>query len=147
VREPLLVCRPGTIAGGRTLDDVVTLCDLYPTFLSTAGLPLRPDQHVDGVDLLPLLQEGTPLQREAIYFHHPHYTPQGDSPHSAIRADDWKLIEHFDHGRVELFNLRDDPGEHYDLSAQAPDLHRDLHERLIAWRQETGALIPEREVG
>ena len=56
-REPLLVRWPGVIAPGSTLRRVpVTSPDFYPTMLELAGLPLVPEQHVDGVSLVPLLR-------------------------------------------------------------------------------------------
>jgi arylsulfatase A-like enzyme len=143
VREPTLMVWPGRIEPGRLCRDPITLCDMYPTFLSAAGLPDRPQQHADGVDLTEMLTKRLALQREAIYFHHPHYSPQGDSPHGAIRAGDWKLIEHFEDGRLELFNLRDDQGEHRNMAARAPQTCRHLHAMLQHWRAETGALLPE----
>jgi hypothetical protein len=59
-----------------------------------------------------------------------------------VRADDWKLIEHFEDGRLRLFNLRDDIGEQHDLAARHPETTRRLHELLRVWRAEVGALVP-----
>ena len=120
----------------------VTSTDFYPTFLEVAGLPLRPEQHVDGVSLLPLLEGADELEREAIFWHYPHYANQGGRPASSLRAGDWKLIEHFEDGRLELFNLREDEGEGRDLAASEPERTRRLHGLLTDWRREVEALIP-----
>jgi hypothetical protein len=53
-----------------------------------------------------------------------------------------KLIEFFEDGRLELYNLRDDIGEARDLAAQDPDRAKALQARLAKWRQETGARMP-----
>ncbi len=143
VREPLLVRWPGAVRPGSTCDTPVTSTDFYPTFLDAAGLPPRPEQHCDGESLLPLLRGTGPLQRDAIYWHYPHYSNQGDTPACAIRAGDWKLIEHFEDDRLELFNLRDDIGENHNLAPVEPELVRDLHQRLVAWREAIEAKIPE----
>ena len=89
------------------------------------------------------------LVRDAIYWHFPGYL-QADAqrgtwrttPAGAIRSGDWKLIEFFEDGRIELYNLRDDLGEGRNLAELNPDRARQLHEKLIAWRQAVGAPMP-----
>jgi arylsulfatase A-like enzyme len=134
---------PGTIAPGSECSTPTTGCDWYPTFLAAAGLPLRPSQHVDGVDLVPLLRGAGEPQREGIFWHYPHYSNQGGSPACAVRRGDWKLIEFFEDGRLELYDLRRDLGERRDLAAEQPGIVRDLHARLRAWRVQVEAMIPK----
>jgi arylsulfatase A-like enzyme len=135
---------PGQITPGQVTGVPVTSTDFYPTFLELAGLPPNPVQHPDGVSLAGLMTDGTAPDRDAIFWHYPHYSNQGDTPACAIRAGDWKLIEHFeDPDRLELFNLRADIGESTNLVEQEPERTRNLHARLIAWREEVKALIPE----
>jgi arylsulfatase A-like enzyme len=133
---------PGRVAAGSVCRTPVTSTDFYPTLLELAGLPLRPEQHVDGVSLVPLLGGADGLGREAIFWHYPHYANQGGRPASSLRAGDWKLIEHFEDERLELFNLREDEAEESDLSAREPDRTRRLHALLSEWRREVEALIP-----
>ena len=110
--------------------------------LEMAGLPPRPEQHVDGVSMVPLLrQTGAPVER-AIYWHYPHYGNQGGSPGSAVRAGDWKLIEFFEGPRLELYNLKNDLGEQHDLAREQPERVADLHQRLQTWRAAVGARLP-----
>ncbi|MEX0742579.1 MAG: sulfatase/phosphatase domain-containing protein, partial [Phycisphaeraceae bacterium] len=142
-REPLFVHWPQQVAAGASCDVPVTSPDFYPTLLEAAGLDLLPEQHVDGVSLMPLLRgEGT-LDREAIFWHYPHYSNQGGTPGSSIRMGDWKLIEFFEDGRFELYNLCDDLGETNDLSAQQPERTADMQRRLATWREQVEAKIPE----
>jgi arylsulfatase A-like enzyme len=142
VREPLIVRWPGVVAPGSVCNTPVTSPDFFPTCLEAAGLPLRPQQHVDGVSLMPLLRGGT-IDRDAIFWHYPHYSNQGGGPACAIRAGDWKLIEHFEDNRIELFDLRNDIEESIDLAPQMPDKAQKLHARLVAWRESVEAKIPK----
>ena len=142
-REPLLVRWPGVVEAGSTCDVPVTSPDFFPTFLEAAGLEPIPEQHVDGESFLPLLKGGTAMQRDAIFWHYPHYSNQGDTPACAIRCGDYKLIEHFEDNRLELFNLREDIGETTNLCEQEPELARDLHQRLVAWCESVEAKIPQ----
>jgi arylsulfatase A-like enzyme len=142
----LRVCQlmrwPGVTTPGRTVEVPVTSTDYYPTYLAAAGLAPLPEQHCDGVDLMPLLCGGTRLDREAIYWHYPHYGNQGDTPAGAIRAGDWKLVERFEGGVRTLFDLRADPGEQHDLAAAEPERVRRLHGRLCDWRASVAAAMP-----
>jgi arylsulfatase A-like enzyme len=133
---------PGRIAAGAESATPTIGCDWYPTFLSAAGLPLRPEQHVDGVDLMPLLRGGELAPRDFCW-HYPHYSNQGGTPACSIRRGDWKLIEFFEDGALELYDLRRDLGERRDVADEHPQVVRELHARLRAWRDEVEALIPK----
>jgi arylsulfatase A-like enzyme len=110
--------------------------------LELAGQRLRPEQHVDGVSLLPLLKgEGT-LLREAIFWHFPHYHGSTWAPGAAVRAGDWKLIEFYHEGTVELYNLAEDIGERSNLAGQMPDRTNELRKRLRDWQESVGAKMP-----
>lgn len=140
VRVPLIVRWPGVTSGGSVCDEPVSLADLHPTLLRAVGA--EPGPLLDGVDLTTLLRRpGARLGREALYFHYPHYY-ETTTPASAVRAGDWKLIEYFEDGRVELFNLAADPGEASDLSAREPARTAELRSRLDSWRRDVGAKLP-----
>ncbi|MBL7222414.1 MAG: sulfatase, partial [Candidatus Brocadiae bacterium] len=128
IREPMIIKWPGVAKPGSACDVPVVSTDFYPTLLEVAGLPLRADQHADGVSLVPLLKGGKSLPRPALFWHYPHYSPQGGSPGSAVRAGDWKLIEFFEDNHVELYNLRDDIGETRDLAATKPERAAELRQ-------------------
>ncbi|MBI93482.1 MAG: sulfatase [Gemmatimonadaceae bacterium] len=141
-REPLFVSWPGRIEAGSVCDTPITSPDIYPTLLEVAGLPALPDQHVDGESLGPLLHRRGELERASIFWHYPHYGNQGGTPGSSIRSGDWKLIEFFDDGRRELYNLRLDIGEDDDRLDAEPAIAADLHNQLAAWRESVAAKIP-----
>ena len=123
VREPLIFQWPGVIEPNSICNEPVTSTDFYPTLLEAAGLPLMPQQHTDGVSILPLLKgEATKLQRDAIYWHYPHYGNQGGTPGSSIRMGDYKLIEFFEDGRLELYDLKNDIEEEKNRAAEMPEL-------------------------
>ncbi len=134
---------PGVIRAGSTTGVPVTSTDFFPTCLEAAGLALMPQQHEDGVSLVPLMRGGDRLEREAIFWHYPHYSNQGDTPACAVRAGDWKLIEHFEDGRLELFNLREDLGEMRDLAGAEPHRVERMYRQLDDWRQSIEARIPD----
>ncbi|MEO7319056.1 MAG: sulfatase [Chthoniobacteraceae bacterium] len=134
VREPLLVSWPGVAEPGSVCDAPMISTDYYPTLLEMARLPSRPQQHLDGVSLVPLLQGGTAPER-ALFWHYPHYSNQGGGPGGAVRVGDFKLIEGFEDMRVQLFNLQTDVGEKHDLAAQMPEKTVALRGQLHAWRE------------
>ncbi len=150
-REPLLVRWPGVVRPGSLCAEPVTSTDLYPSILEMVGLPLRPQQHVDGASLAPLLrgagEERPSLPREAIFWHYPHYGNQGGTPGCSLRLGDYKLIEFFEDGRLELYNLRDDISEARNQADELPELTAALHARLVAWREGVEARIPQPNPG
>jgi arylsulfatase A-like enzyme len=104
---------------------------------------VRPAQHCDGTSLVPLLRGADRLEREAIFWHYPHYSNQGGSPAAAVVAGDWKLVLHFEDNRVELYDLASDPSEQADRSASEPERAARLLGLLRAWQAEVEATIPE----
>ena len=101
-----------------------------------------PKQHPDGVSLVPLLQGDQELSRDAIYWHYPHYGNQGGSPGSAIRSGNYKLIEYFENGHLELYDLSKDIGESENLIKTRPEIADSLYEQLKQWRLEVEARYP-----
>jgi arylsulfatase A-like enzyme len=94
------------------------------------------------VSLLPLFLGESTLTRERLFWHFPCYVGKA-APSSAIREGDFKLIEFFEEGGyVELYNLRDDPGEQSNLAQQHPDIANRLHRTLQDWQQQTSASMP-----
>ena len=142
IREPMIVKWPGVTAPGSVCTTPVVSTDFYPTLLDMAGVPSKPAQHVDGVSLAPLLKQTGTIAREAIYWHYPHYGNQGGSPGGAVRCGDWKLIEFFEDGRLELYNLKDDLGEQRNLAKDQPEKVVQLQRMLQSWRAQVGARMP-----
>jgi arylsulfatase A-like enzyme len=142
VREPFIVRWPGVVDPGTEIHEPITSPDLYPTLLRIAGLTPMPEQHVDGVDVSPLLR-GEPMRRGPIYFHYPHYSNQGGRPASAVRNGRWKLVLDWETGGSRLFDLESDISEERDLAATEPDVAGGLEGDLRQWVEESpAALIP-----
>ena len=138
IREPFLIRWPGVTKPGSTSDIPVVSTDFYPTILDIAGVPPRPEQHLDGVSLAPVLKGGR-IDRKAIYWHYPHYANQGGFPGGAIRMGDYKLIERYEDGRAHLYNLRDDVGERKDLAKEMPSRVKEMRGRLHTWYKDVKA--------
>jgi arylsulfatase A-like enzyme len=142
-REPLLVKWTDVVAPGSICTVPVTTPDFYPTLLEAARLDLIPEQHCDGVSLVPLLKGGDELPRKAIFWHYPHYGNQGGTPGSSVRMGNYKLIEFFEDNRIELYDIEKDPGEKHDLSQEELELAQDMKATLWQWRQDVEAKIPQ----
>ena len=141
VREPMIIRAPGVTKPGSVCNTPVISMDFYPTILELLGLPLLPKQHVDGVSLAPLLKGGE-LARGPLFWHYPHYGNQGGAPCGAVRDGDWKLIEWFEDGSLELYHLKRDLGERTNLSKDNPAKTKELHDKLVAWRKDVQAVMP-----
>jgi arylsulfatase A-like enzyme len=142
IREPMIIKWPGVVRPGSVCDEPVTSTDFYPTMLEMAGLAFKPEQHIDGLSLVPLLKGTKSLDRGAIFWHYPHYGNQGGSPGGAVRAGDYKLIEFYEYGRLELYNLRADIGEKNNLVERMPRKTAELHKMLRLWRKDVDAKMP-----
>jgi arylsulfatase A-like enzyme len=140
LRVPFIVRWPRKIKPGAVSEEPVIGMDLFPTILEATGQQLRPHQHVDGKSLVPVLTGSGRLQRDAIYWHYPHYNQHPSSfPSGVIRAGDWKLIEAFETGAISLFNVAADIGEKVDRSGAEPAKVAKLQAMLKSWRTEVGA--------
>jgi arylsulfatase A-like enzyme len=137
IRVPLLVKWPGHVAAGSQCDAPVSSIDLAPTIAAACNVSV--EDALDGVSLLPLLEQKGELVRDALYWHYPHYSNQGGQPGGAIRRGDFKLIEFYERGRRELFNLRQDPSENVNLAEKQPQLVAELALLLATWREQVGA--------
>ena len=147
IRVPLIVRWPGTVTAATTCSVPVISTDFYPTLLEAAGLEPRPGVTLDGESLVPLLTQTGSLRRKAIFFHYPNYAWHGANRlGGVIREGDFKLIERYDDGSVELYNLAEDLGEKRNLAEELPDRAADLKRSLDAWLAETGAKMPKRDL-
>jgi arylsulfatase A-like enzyme len=143
IREPLIIRWPGVVQAGRVCDVPVCSVDFFPTILDMVGRA-RDDARpaVDGVSLLSLLRGTGGLEPRALYWHYPHYSNQGGKPGGAVRQGDFKLIELYEDGKLELYDLRNDPGEKTDLAAAMPAKARQLQRLLADWRKSVNAPMP-----
>jgi arylsulfatase A-like enzyme len=143
VREPLIIRAPGVTKPGSVCDTPVVSMDFFPTMLELAGLPLMPERHADGVSLVGLLKGGDALPPRPLWWHYPHYHGSTWTPGASIREGDWKLIEFYHWGNVELYNLKDDLGERHDLSEALPAKTKELRDKLHALQKQLGAKMPQ----
>jgi hypothetical protein len=154
IRVPLVIKWPGHVQAGSTCDETVVGSDLYPTFLEITGATVPQGYILDGESMIPLLKQTGSLRREAIYFHSPIYLRKAYSeinyrfrtiPSSAMIKGPWKMIEFFESGDIELYNLEDDIGEKNELAEFLPDTVAMLYTMLANWRKETKAPMTPRK--
>jgi len=143
IREPLIVRWPGVVAPGSQCQTPVISVDFLPTLLEAAGTAPPADRVIDGVSLMPLLRGTGTLEREALFWHFPHYRYNQEVPFSIVRAGDWKLIRRYEGERFELFNLREDLSESDDRSAAEPGRVAELDAMLSDWLARAGARLPK----
>ena len=140
LRVPVIVKWPGVNKPGSISDEPVISTDFYPTILGATGLPKRPLQHVDGVDLSSVLKGRSRIDRESLFWHYPHYNQHPQNfPATVIRKGHWKLIEILDTGDLELYNLALDVGEQNNLADVHSGLTQSLLDEMRAWRVEVNA--------
>lgn len=152
IREPLVIRWPGVTKPGVVCRENVIGTDLYPTLLEITGTKPPKNYLLDGVSLVPLLREAasTKLKDRPLYWHFPAYL-QGytarhghfrTTPASAVRIGRWKLIEFFEDGALELYDIEADISETKNLAPMLPDKTRELHQNLLAWRKKVKAPVP-----
>ena len=144
IREPLIVRWPKVIKPNGLCNKPTSNIDFYPTFLKISGCRAQQFQHIDGVSILPLLiNPKAELARDTFYWHYPLEKPHflGGRSAGAIRQGNFKLIEFFDTGQVELYNLADDISEQHNLASELPEKATELQKLLAKWRTEVGAKI------
>ncbi len=138
LRTPLIIRYPGRIAS-RVVSEPVVLGDLCPTLCALAKVPAP--SPLDFQDISPLLFDSklADTKPRALFWHQPHYMNQGGKPAGVVREGDWKLIEQYEDGSLELFDLAKDPSETTDLAAAEPARVAALRGKLEAWRRSVGA--------
>lgn len=142
IRGPMMVRWPGAVEAGAVVDVPVITNDLLPTVLEVAGLHVRPEYTRDGLSLVDLLRGRDAPDRQELFWHYPHYHGSGHRPSGAIRSGDHKLIQWYEDDRVELYDVRADPGETVDLSRSMPELADRLRSRLGEWLDDVDAQMP-----
>ena len=147
IRVPLIVRWPGKVKPGTRCKTPVTSVDFYPTLLETAGAPRPSGQILDGQSIVPLLKQTKDLNRDAIFWHFPAYLEAKGgtwrtTPVGVIRSGDWNLLEFFEDGNLELYNLRNDISEKHNLAGQKPQIAAELHKLLKNWRKSVCARVP-----
>lgn len=153
IRVPIMISGPGVIAG-QVNDTPIIGHDLFPTLLQSAGVAL-PNQTIDGVDLSGVLAGGGTVDRgdNAVVIHYPHRSPQGGLPGGAIIQGTSKLIQSYDHGGIEVYNLANDLSEATDVERrdlfQTETMRVELHRYLDRTNSPvpTGFVLDTRHAG
>jgi arylsulfatase A-like enzyme len=135
IRTPLIIRYPALLKPA-VINEPVVLGDLCPTICALAKV--APPTTLDFQDISPVLFEQKPLNRP-LFWHQPHYMNQGGKPAGVAREGEWKLIEQYEDGSLELYNLAKDPSETTDLAAAEPARVAALRGKLEAWRRGVGA--------
>jgi arylsulfatase A-like enzyme len=147
VRVPCVMKWPAVIKPGLVANDVSNSNDLFPTILEASARgalnqpeePNRPER--DGWSIMATFT-GDKMKTRSIFWHYPHYANQGSRPGGAVRHGDYKLIEYYEDGRRELFDVKKDISESRNLAAEKPEVVKELADELDKWRKDVGAKMP-----
>ncbi|MCB1062628.1 MAG: sulfatase [Verrucomicrobiae bacterium] len=147
VRVPTIIRWPGGAKAGAVSEEPVITIDFFSTILDATGAvpPTKLGDAIDGLSLVPLLKDpsSATLDRDAIFWHYPHYHSMGGVPYSAVRMGDWKLIEqHGGIAPVELYHLSEDIHEDHNLAETEPERTAAMLKRLQDWRHSVDAQMP-----
>lgn len=145
IRVPLIIRAKGMVKPGVTCDQLVSGEDVLPTIAEACGAKVSPD--IDGVSLMPLLKGENRAVHSSLFWHMPAYSPEGGRPSGAIREGQFKLLEFFETGRLELFKVGTEPGEGMNLTDKEPERTARMAKQLGVWREKVKASLPEQNPG
>lgn len=140
IRVPMFIYMPGGKA--QKINTPVIGMDFLPTILELTNTKAKPSQKVDGVSLLPLLNQKK-ISKRPLFWHYPHYGNQGGEPSSIIQMENFKLIHYWEDGRNELYDLDKDLGEQNNIAKKHQTKEKEMWNNLNNWLQETNAKLPE----
>jgi arylsulfatase A-like enzyme len=145
IRVPLIVWSPEIVAGqrGAVLTAPVLSTDYLPTMLQLAGLEQPAGVGEDGQSFAAALRGEAVVPTRPLAWHYPHYHGSEWTPGAAYQRDDWKLIEFYEQGDAELYNLSSDPGERVNLASQQPQQLAELRRELRDWQRQMQAVLPQ----
>ncbi|MDG1894361.1 MAG: sulfatase-like hydrolase/transferase [Fuerstiella sp.] len=145
IRVPLIVSWPDCTPPGQVCVHPTVNTDFYPTLLDASGSSPDPTHIIDGITTLETWKNpDVAPERETLYWHYPldrsHFL--GGVSSGAVRDGNWKLIEHFDSERTQLYSLADDLSEQKDVSSKHPETVAKLLNKLRVWRDSVNARTP-----
>lgn len=143
IRVPLIIRAPEVTKPGSESAVPVTSMDFFPTILELTGNELQPEVHVDGKSLTNLMKNNDAPKRDYLVWHYPHYHGSMWRPGAAIRSGKWKMIEFFETGEKELYDLEDDLGELKNLASSYPEKVKELTAKMAQWRKQNDAEMPK----
>ena len=141
---PTIVCWPSVTQQGSVCSQPIMSIDWYPTLLEVAKSQgnATHNANVDGRSIVPMLRNADAQIDRSLFWHYPHYHAGGDSPYSAVRSGDWRLIQFHEDNKLELYNLKTDIGEKRNLAASEPAITARLQRALSQWRTSVKAQMP-----
>ena len=145
IRIPLVAKWPKQLPSGKICSQLTQNLDLLPTLVDAIGIQEPLPENVDGISMLQTWKEPeVEPDRTFLAWHYPLDRPHflGGKSGGAIRQADWKLIENFDSGDVELYQLEQDPNEQFNLVERHPEWVHRLQSQLHLWRDEVEARRP-----
>ena len=143
IRVPAIISWQGKIRSGLTSNTCFSTIDYLPTLCELTGIKEIPE-NVDGISIFSLLMNLSEdrINDRPLYWHYPHFSNQLGRPAGAVRLGDFKLVESYETGILELYDLKNDISESEDLSAIMKEKTRELHNLLIEWRKRVDANMP-----
>lgn len=141
IRVPLIIKYPGRAKPGAERRTPVSSIDFFSSIIEMTGSePVS--VKTDGISIVPLLKKDK-MKPRPLFWHYPHYSNQGVEPGSAVRLGKYKLIDNFEKGKQELYDLENDISETNDISFRYPDKTNELYKLLRDWRNKTNAKMME----
>jgi arylsulfatase A-like enzyme len=141
IRVPLILSWKDKIKAGSVDENCITGVDFLPTLMDIAGL--TSSYPVDGISFSRCFTDtGYIMPERPVFWHYPHFSNQNGRPSGAIRMGNYKLVESYETGKTELYDLKTDVSEINDLSSTETDKATALHEIFMRWRNEVGANMP-----
>jgi len=146
LRVPMFVKWPGVTSKSST-NTVVTGTDYYPTLIDMVNLPVQQEQILDGVSFSDVLKGGQVDPERPVFWHSPMSRPKstGDRANTTVRKGDYKLLDFYEEGRVELYNISNDIGEKNNLSEQMPEKRKELLNLIKDWRKSVNAYVKNKK--
>jgi arylsulfatase A-like enzyme len=141
-RVPAIISWPGVVKSGKVSDEYFSSIDYLPTFCEISGINNLPED-VDGSSILPLITERGEYNNERpLFWHYPHFSNQLGRPAGSVRVGDFKLVENYENGKLELYNLVEDVSESRDLSRKMKGKTQEYYKLLTDWRKSVNANMP-----
>jgi len=142
IRVPFSIMWPGKTEAGGIRHEPATTTDIYATLQELAGISQAADDASDGISLVPILTGEADSEDRPLFWHFPHYHGSANRPSGAIRVGRYKLIEWFEDGSIELYDLETDASETRNIVTMRPEIADTLLRLLRDWREKTGAEMP-----
>ncbi|MCA1760060.1 MAG: sulfatase [Bacteroidales bacterium] len=145
IRVPMIMNWKNKIEAGTRNSNYVVIEDFLPTFMELTGDGNFP-QNIDGKSFLTTIHRPEEkFDRGPVFFHFPHFSGQDGYPAGAVRDGKWKLVENYETGKTELFNLDEDISESNDLKLKEPEKAKELYNLFQQWQTKVGAKMPEKK--